>query len=300
MRFRWPLVLCLLASASAQQYTISTVAGIGRMQFAGAGQPAVKARVIEPWGVAADASGNVYFSDQYYLQVFRIDPNGIVTVYAGSGQSGSGGDSGPATAAQFRVPGFLATDPGGDLYIADSGNGNVRKVTPDGTITTVATGGGDGVAVDSKGNLYVSGGNAIHIVRPDGTNSVIAGTGKPGYTGDKGQAVNALLSAPRGLRVDASGNIFVAEWANNVIREINAQGVITTFAGNGKSGSGGNGGLATAANLRQPSDVLLDGNGNLYIADTFQVRIVDKTGKINLFAGGAYPRPTASSPIWPT
>jgi hypothetical protein len=177
MKQRWLIVLCLVATASAQQYTISTVAGLGRMPFASAGQPAVNMRVIQPWGVAADSTGNVYFSDQYYLQVFRVDQNGIVTVYAGTGAPGSAGDSGKATAAQLRLPGMLATDPAGNLYIADIGNGNIRKVTPDGAISTVASVGGDGVALDTKGNLYVSGGYAVRIVRPDGTSSVIAGTG---------------------------------------------------------------------------------------------------------------------------
>jgi len=162
-----PFLLSLLACAFAQQYTISTVAGIGRLPFSGAGAPAVNARLIQPYGVAADANGNIFVSDQYYLQVFRIDPGGNITVYAGTGESGSGGDSGRASAAQFRSPGLLAVDPAGNLYIADSGNTNVRRVSPDGTITTATTLGWLGVTLDTKGNLYVTGGHTIHMVRPD-------------------------------------------------------------------------------------------------------------------------------------
>src|SRR5262249_34954274 len=147
--------------------------------------------------------GNIFVGDSYYQRVFRISASGIIIVYAGSGQTGAAGDGGPAVAAQLSLstaPG-LAVDPAGNLYIADSGNGRVRKVTPDGTITTATTVGGGGVAVDAAGNLYVSqaGANQVYRVRPDGTSSIIAGSGKPGFSGDGGQASLAQLTTPEGL-----------------------------------------------------------------------------------------------------
>ncbi len=303
-----PLLVCLLPAASAQFYNISTVAGIGRLPFSDGGGAAINAHLIQPRFAAADTAGNVFFSDSYYNQVFQISAAGTITVYAGTGQSGFGGDGGPATAAQISNPQGLAVDSAGNLYIAEFGNSRVRKVTPGGTISTVAGNGqtslsGDGgsatsaavgnpagVAIDAAGSLYVSqpNANAIRMVSSAGTISTLAGTGAAGYSGDGLQATAAMLFAPQGLTVDAAGNVYVADWQNNRIRKITPQGVITTVAGNGKNGFSGDGQQATAASLFFPLDVKTDSNGNLYVADASngRVRLVNSSGVISTFAGG--------------
>jgi trimeric autotransporter adhesin len=296
-------LLCLpflLPLASAQQYTISTVAGIGLLPFGGEGGPALNARLITPAGVAADAAGNVFVSDQYYSQVFRISASGTITTYAGNGQSGFSGDGGPATAAQLNAPSVLALDSAGNLYIADTSNGRVRKVTPDGTITTLAASGGAGVAVDAAGNVYISqsGFHVIHLVRPDGTNTIIAGaSGKSGSSGDGGKATSALLFTPLGLALDGAGNLYVADSGNYEIRKITPQGNITTVAGSGKIGFAGDNLPATAALMSAPAAVAIDPKGNLYISDSgnFRVRVVSPAGVISTFAGGVSAGPSGTS-----
>jgi streptogramin lyase len=134
-------------------------------------------------------------------------------VYAGNGQPGFSGDGGPATAAQLSIPRGLAMDSSGNLYIADSGNARIRKVSPNGGIATVSLQpyGVSWVSVDGSGNLYISGGHFIFRVDPSGVSTTIAGTGNPGYSGDGGPATAAMLFGPQGLRVDSAGNVYVAD-----------------------------------------------------------------------------------------
>jgi uncharacterized protein (TIGR03437 family) len=296
--------LCLLflfpLASAQQQYTISTVAGIGILPFAGEGGPALNARLITPAGVVADSAGNIFVSDQYYSQVFRISASGTITTYAGNGQSGFSGDGGPATAAQLNIPSQLALDSAGNLYIADVSNGRVRKVTPGGTITTVAAVGGAGVAVDPTGNVYISqsGGHVVHLVRPDGTDTIIAGSlGKPGSSGDGGKAAAALLNGPTFLALDAAGNLYVADSSNYEVRKITPQGNITTVAGSGKTGFAGDNLPATAALMSAPAGIAIDTKGNLYISDSgnFRVRVVNPAGVISTFAGGVSSGPLGAS-----
>ena len=283
------LLLTLVTLAYGQQYTISTVAGSGRATFAGAGRPATSAQLVQPQNVAADSSGNVYVSDQYFHQVFRISSSGLITVYAGSGQPGFSGDNGLAVAAQLNNPASLAVDAAGNLYISDFGNGRIRKVTPAGVITTFASVAALGIALDASGNMYVSTGNTIARLSSNGTLTTLAGTGKPGYSGDNGPAASAQLSGPTGLRVDASGNIYVADTQNQRIRKISPQGNIVTVAGNGQAGFSGDGGPATSASLTLPGDVAIDATGNIIVADSanFRIRSVSASGGIiTTIAGG--------------
>ncbi len=297
-----------LPLASAQQYTISTVAGIGLLPFGGAGASGTKAFLIAPNYVAADSNGNTYVSDTYYQQVFKIDTNGIISVYAGLGQPGYSGDGGSAKNARLNFPAGLAFDSAGNFYIADSSNAVVRKVTPDGLISTVAgnytydykgdggsakaaaVGDPEGVAVDASGNFYISQGqfNVIRKVTPSGMISTIAGTGVPGFSGDGGPASAAMLYSPFGLKVDGAGNLYIADHYNNRIRTINPQGVISTFAGIGTAGNGGNGAPATAASIYFPTDMAIDAQGDLYFSDSsnFLIRMVTPDGIIQAFAGG--------------
>jgi sugar lactone lactonase YvrE len=240
--------------------------------------------------------------------------NGIITTVAGNGINGYSGDYGRATNASLSLsadadpfaPSGVALDASGNLFIADVDNGCIRKVDNNGIITTVAGGGhyglGDGgaatsasligpsgVAVDASGNLFIADrwNYRIREVDPDGIITTVAGNGSYGYSGDGGQATSASLAGPSGVAVDASGNLFIADTYNNVIRKVDNNGIITTVAGNGINGYSGDGGQATSASLVQPSGVAVDASGDLFIADTWNNRIreVNPDGIITTVAG---------------
>jgi uncharacterized protein (TIGR03437 family) len=278
-------------------------------------------------GIARDSAGNIYAADASNNVIVKITPAGILTVVAGNRLDGFSGDGGPATAASISLmpyPGIpstvgLVVDSSGALYFSDSWNNRVRRVAPDGTITTVAGSGsrsfsGDGglataaglpgptgLARDAAGNLYVSdGADRIRKVSPSGIITTIAGSGTGGSSGDGGPATSAGLSDPQGLAVDSSGRVYVADWGNWRIRRISADGIITTIAGGGIAGSG----PATAVLLVFPLGVSVDASLNVYIADSGNNRIckvspsgtlvtianVSQTGG---FAGDGWPAPAA-------
>jgi hypothetical protein len=232
----------------------------------------------------------------------------IINALAGNGTAGFSGDGGPATNAQLNFPVAIATDSSGNVYIDDQGNNVIRKVTPSGTISTVAGNGtagfsGDGrpatnaqingsfgIAVDGNGDLFIAdtSNNVVREVTPDGLIHTIAGTGTAGFSGDNGPATAAQLNIPAGLTLDSNGDLFIADRLNNRIREVTPQGIITTVAGNGTGGFSGDGGPATNAQLDRPDDVAIASNGDLFIADEFngRVRVVMANGIISTFAGG--------------
>ncbi|MCY4595485.1 MAG: NHL repeat-containing protein, partial [Bryobacterales bacterium] len=286
---------------------ITTVAGTGELGYGGDGGPAAGAELASPSGVAVDGSGNLYIADESNHRVRRVDPAGVITTVAGTAALGYGGDGGPAASAELAFPLGVAVDGSGNLYIADSWNDRVRKVDRAGVITTVAgTGergyGGDGgpaasaqlysprgVAVDGSGNLYIADSSNDRVRRVDlaGVITTVAGTGALGYGGDSGPAVNARLGDPSAVAVDASGNLYIADGWNHRVRKVDRAGVITTVAGTGERGYGGDGGPAASAQLTFPRGVAVDGSGNLYIADSWnhRVRRVDLAGVITTVAG---------------
>jgi sugar lactone lactonase YvrE len=239
------------------------------------------------------------------LSLSGFAQSGVIKTYAGNGTAGFGGDSGAATAAQLNYPYGVAVDSAGNLYIADTDNGRIRKVWAAGIISTVAGGGtaspGDGgaataaqltnptgVAVDSAGNLYIadSGSNLIRKVTTGGIISTVAGGGTA-TPGDGGAATAAKLNSPWGVAVDSAGNLYIAEQGSSRIRKVTPAGVISTVAGIGASGFAGDGGSATAAELNHPYGVAVDSASNLYIADTTNRRIrkVTAAGVISTVAG---------------
>jgi uncharacterized protein (TIGR03437 family) len=307
-----PKLLLLLAAAPlfAQQYTITTVAG-----GAPPATPATAAStpIGMPHRVAVDSAGNVVFSASN--SVFRLSSNGTLTLVAGNGRAGYGGDGGPAARAQLNDPEGLAFDAAGNLYIADAQNNRVRIVSPSGVIDTFAGngqstfGGGPrsfndegpatqgllhlptGVAVDKSGNVFIAdtGDNLIRKVTTDGIIHTFAGDSYPGFF-DKidGTALDSEFNKPTDVAFDGSGNLYVADSNNNMVRKISADGAtISIFAGTGAAGWTGDTGDATAANIVAPTAIAFDKSGNLFILQSADGRIrkVDTSGKISTVAG---------------
>jgi hypothetical protein len=254
---------------------IDTVAGNGSWGYSGDGGPATEAMLSYPRGVAVDASGNIYIADLYNHRIRKVDTSGIITTVAGNGDEGYSGDGGPATEAMLDFPFGVAVDASGNIYIGDTHNYRIRKVDTSGIITTVAGNGawgysGDGgpateamldfpcdVAVDASGNLYIGDvyNQRIRKVDTSGIINTVAGNGSWGYSGDGGPATEAQLHGPFGVTVDASGNLYIADYDNQRIRKVDTSGIITTVAGNGSRGYSGDGGPATDAMLNHPRDI---------------------------------------------
>ena len=342
--------ILLLAGSSlalAQQYTITTAAG-------GAPPPtpvsAVSTSIGQPSRVTVDSKNNIYFSSGN--AVFKIDTNGNLTVVAGNSRAGFSGDGGPSLQAQLNTPQGLALDASGNLYICDSVNNRVRIVNPQGIISTFAGTGAtspggantfndgglainalmrlpSGVFVDSSGNVYIAdtGDNIIRKVTPNGIINTIVGDSYGAFLGDTLPAINAELHAPTDVWVDSSGNIYIADSANAAIREVTAStgiintvagnatvgdtgdtglatsaglvtpyavaldskvstSIINTIVGNGTAGFGGDGSAATKAQLNFPTGVAVDSSGNIYIADALNRRIRKVSGTtISTIAG---------------
>jgi sugar lactone lactonase YvrE len=226
-----------------------TVAGTGRRAFSPDGGPAASAALVRPVAVAVGPHGVIYIAEGN--RVRDVDTVGRISTVAGTGDPGDAGDGGPATRAELNMPQGLAVDSAGRLYIADTLNNRVRRVDPDGTIRTVA------------------------------------GTGQAGYTGDGMPAIVARLNLPTGLAIGFGDALFISDTANNVVRQLGADGIIRTVAGTGEAGYRGDGDPALYAELHDPGGLAFDDEGNLYVADALNQRIrrVDVKGEIVTVAG---------------
>jgi len=272
---------------------ITTVAGNGSEGYSGDNGPAVSAEIYGPVGVAVDAIGNIFIADCYNHRIRKVDTNSIITTVAGNGSEDYAGDNGPAVSSKINYPSGVAVDATGNIFIADYYNHRIRKVDTNGIITTIAGNGsggysgesggysGDngpavsaglsyptGVAVDVTGNIFIAdnGNSRIRKVDTNGIITTIAGNGSGGYSGDNVPAVSAGLSSPNGISVNATGNIFIADYFNNRIRKVGTDGIIYTIAGNGIQGYSGDNELAVSE-ISHPSDVAVDATGNIFIAD---------------------------------
>lgn len=306
------LSLLTFSFISIKAQVINTIAGNGASTYAGDGGPAINASMSEPEGVTIDAAGNIFIVDEDNNVIRKVNTSGIISTFAGTGTIGYSGNGGAATSATLNSPSGAVIDRKGNLFIADTWNNAIRKVDTAGKIWTVAGNGiggysGDngqatlahlnlpeGIAVDPQGNLYIcdSGNNCVRKVDTSGIITTIAGTGAAGYGGDNGIATSAGLNYPSGIVFDtATGNIYVADESNNRIRRIDTNGLITTFAGTGTAGFGGDGGLATAATLSGAEGVAVDTAGNVYISDSGNSRIrkVTPNGVIHPYAGSGVP-----------
>ncbi|MGH8972603.1 MAG: hypothetical protein ACRD0C_05305, partial [Acidimicrobiia bacterium] len=276
---------------------VTNIAGNGTAGYSGDHGPALQASIWRPHGVAVDNKGHVFIADSPNHRIRRVDlATGIITTVAGTGQSGYGGDGGPAVLARLDRPRFLLAPPDGSLIIADTDGRRIRKVSLQGIITTIAgtgvtgyTGDGGpataaqlddprGLALDAAGNLYVSNAEgtpvpSVRRITPAGVITTVAGGNPAGYSGDGGPATSARLNEPRSIAVRGN-NLYIADSINNRVRRVDlATGIITTVAGTGKSGYGGDGGPAVAARLAEPRGIALTPSGDIVILDTNNNRI---------------------------
>jgi sugar lactone lactonase YvrE len=290
---------------------VTTVAGNGNSNSAdGTGGPNGTAEICQPQGLALDAQGNLIVADSFN-SIRKIDPLGNVTTIAGSKNGGFvDGTGGPNGTAEFGWPTGVAVDAQGNIFVSELSNNAIRKIDPSGNVTTIAgdgkTGfvdgpGGrngtaefnipNGIAIDAQGNLFVAdtGNNAIRKIDSSGVVTTLAGNGTAGdLDGTGGQLGTAEFNLPYGVAVDAQGNVFVADQANNRIRKIDPSGNVTTLTGNGTAGFfDGTGGPTGTAEFNGPSGVAVDAQGSVLVGDSNNLRIrkVDPAGDVITVAG---------------
>ena len=262
--------------------TVTTVAGNGTARAGGDGGPATWGQLAYPFDVAVDAGGNLLVTDYSNGAVRKVDPSGTISTLA----SGIIGPSG------------IAVGPDGTVYVssrAQAGHSSVVKVGSTGGTTPIAGGlnNPEGLAVDAAGNVYVADTNQARVFRidPAGTMTTFAGNGQFVFSGDGGPATAASLNEPHGLAIDGVGNVYISDYGHQRVRRVDPTGTISTVAGNGTTGFGGDGGPATAASLNSPLFVAVDSAGRLYIADSenSRVRRVNGNGVITTVVGaGTY------------
>jgi sugar lactone lactonase YvrE len=297
-------VTVLFSLNHLQAQTVSTTAG----GYVGDTSPATSAAISAPSGLLRDSSGNTFVSDFYGQRIRKINPSGTISTYAGNGKGGYNGDGILATQAEILYTAGMTFDSGGNIVFADGGNSRVRKIDKSTKIVTTIAGNGTfgytgdggpatsaeigqpwGLMYDNAGNLYIAdvGENVVRVVNPSGIIHTFAGTGVAGFSGDGGPATSAEIYGPSGLAMDSNSNIYIADRFNHRVRKVNAHGTISTFAGNGSTGAGGDGGPATAATIGNPKGLVIR-SGVLYISNGGKSRVrsvVISTGIINTYAG---------------
>ena len=282
--------------APVSLFSVSTFAGSGlKGSVDGVGSAA---SFWEPKAIAIDGQGNLYVADYNNQSIRKITSSGVVTTLAGSGASGH--QDGPGVTATFTYSLGLTVDLNGNVYVADSANNAIRKITVAGDVTTLAGGAGFGfangngaaakfnfphdIAVSPNGNLYVTdfSNNVIRKITRDGTVSTYAGTGIKGAA--DGPAATASFNNPSGIAVDAQENLYIGDYGNNLIRKISVGGIVSTIAGNGTAGNAN--GTGTFATFTTPASIAIDGGGNLYVPTAGnQIRIISPAGVVSTFAG---------------
>lgn len=271
---------------------IRTIAGVGAPGLSGDGGPGTKARTWYPWAATAGANGDVFIADLGNNRIRRIDSHGIISTYTG-GAAGYAGDGGTRTGARYRLPSDVIFDRSSAMVVADALNYRVRRISPSGTVSSIAGNGvaspvGDGglatsgqlrfptdVTFDRAGNLYVAdaGNFRVRKISPSGVISTVAGRGTRGFTGHGLPAVHALLGGPRGIAIDRSARLWMADTGSNTVRVVTPSGILYDVAGTGVAGFAGDGGPARYARLNMPSGIAADRAGNIYVADSLNHRI---------------------------
>jgi serine/threonine-protein kinase len=279
---------------------VVTVAGNGTAGFSGDGGPAVEAQLHDPYGVAVAEDGAVYIADDLNSRVRLVDRDGRISTVAGGGRAG--GDGRPGTQAGLMTPTSVAVAADGSIFIAEAHGHRVRRLRTNGIITTLAGTGepgfsGDGgpatsarlntpiaLALGSDGAVYVADrdNHRIRRIAPDGAISTVAGTGAAGFGGDGGRAIEASMNGPGGVAVASDGTVYVADTLNHRVRRIDSTGMISTVAGDGRPGSSGDGGPATAGALATPQGIVVDSEGGLVVAErgANRIRRIDRDGVI--------------------
>jgi sugar lactone lactonase YvrE len=282
-------------SAINEAYTVSTIAGSSVGYNDGQGTSAL---FYNPAGIALDSSGNLYVADTFNNRIRKISPSGAVSTIAGSG--GQGFSDGQGTSAMFTYPWGIAVDSNGNLYVVDTFNHKIRKISPSGSVSTFAgssSGYSDGqgtsalfsypqgIAVDSSGNVYVadSFNHKIRKITSSGSVSTIAGSGQGS---SDGEGTSAMFNTPQGIAVDSARNLYVVDTYNHRIRKISIFGTVSTIAGSGYGYSDGQG---TSAMFTYPFGIAVDSTGNLFVADrnNYKIRKISPSGNVVTIAGSS-------------
>jgi sugar lactone lactonase YvrE len=300
MNKNWLILLlagAFIAACNNKGTMVSTFAGNGTLGAVNG--KAEEASFSNLMDVAADSAGNLYVADSRNNLIRKVSPDGTVSTLAGSGKQGS--EDGKGTAASFFFPAALAADAKGDVFVADTHNSMIRRITPDGTVITIAgrltpevakyrdtvikLDNPYGIAVDAHGNIFVADWerDMIKKISPDGKVTAFAGNSQKGAKDGKG--AEATFYLPQGLALDHAGNLYVADCYNNMIRKITSNGMVSTFAGNVKKGA--KDGKGKAASFSHPDGLVVDGAGNVYVADVGnnKIRKITPDGVVSTVAG---------------